>query len=377
MATTHIDFAGKNSVKILSRDDHIDFFSAGQGFIEGYKVCPTKTFLVEENGHKLLCLPSESGEKAKTIHMYDTERGSEVSKFSFPWEFVDVQSAQKFGNLEQKSTFQIVGVAKDHVVNVVCDPRAQKHTLTLAQEQFVSYKTASPLTVVSTSKDRQIAVGDSSGIVRLFSDPTKTKKGLTRAKTKLDHNVSKSPVIGIDVSHDGKWVLWTTNDAIYIINTDFRDKNTNAQKNGFNVRMGTQTKNTMCICHTSELCQQFPQLTPNAGREVSFSPAKFDHSSQTGGVENTIVTTCGGFAISWKMRHIANDYKRNRFSAEAQDKDRRAHLVQLARGTLGTGTFGYGNCAKTFAMPATLTNTVNTGNTVNTVNTVNVVETQF
>lgn len=73
-----------------------------------------------------------------------------------------------------------------------------------------------------------IAAGGSDGHVRLF---TNTGKGLKMAKSEIGvlsgikydllRLIISDPVVGIDVSADGQWVIWSTKSYLAVANVSF------------------------------------------------------------------------------------------------------------------------------------------------------------
>jgi hypothetical protein len=73
---------------------------------------------------------------------------------------------------------------------------------------------------------------------------------------------SSDPVIGVDVSNDGEWVIWTTKEYVAVVNVTFQDENLNVL-NGFHhsmtekvvfVLLGLLTiENSLCMLSTHSL----------------------------------------------------------------------------------------------------------------------------
>ncbi len=124
----------------------------------------------------------------------------------------------------------------------------------------------------------QLAVADKEGIVHLFSNPS---DGVVRAKTNLDQFSGLGEIIGVDVSGDGKWVLWTLRDRIFLANVEFRDPKSNAVTLGFNKPMGEAKSDVL------ELRLQPDELARIGitAEQVNFAPAKFDNGRR-------VVTVC-------------------------------------------------------------------------------------
>lgn len=338
-----------NNIKIVSHQGEqegfgkIDFVSPGQGFISGYHLQHTngqgfvpEQFLVEDGGRKML-FPTKS-----TIVHYDTETGANLGDFqvacpnSTAVTLRDVAPCKKFGNLDSQGEYGLVFVSEKSAGNLLWDVRQnQKGKLTVKEKDFLSYKKGN-LQVAATSKSGHLAIGDGSGVVRLYSDPS--KKGMIRAKTNIDQVSFGDPIIGMDVSADGEWVLWTTQQRIFLCNTKFRDDK-NELSSGFEKRMGDNKKDVLII----QLSDSELKRMGISKDKVCFTPAKFDNSSHLGSLESIVATTCGPFIVTWKMRNLTKDYQKGRFSMAAENKDRKANIIQLEDNIL-TDTFGFGMC---------------------------------
>jgi len=93
------------------------------------------------------------------------------------------------------------------------------------------------------------------------------------------------PIIGIDVTTDGEWVLATCATYLVLIPTKA------GVKDGFNGRgLGKEKPNAIQLWLKSEDIHKIGK--------VSFTPAKFN---QEEGKESAIVTSSGQFVITWSL----------------------------------------------------------------------------
>ncbi len=126
--------------------------------------------------------------------------------------------------------------------------------------------------VSCNSMSGQLAVADKEGIVHLFSNPS---DGVVRAKTNLDQFSGLGEIVGVDVSGDGKWVLWTTRDRILLANVEFRDSKSNQLTSGFSKPMGEAKSD---ILELRLLPDEMAQLGLKP-EQINFVPAKFDNGA--------------------------------------------------------------------------------------------------
>lgn len=336
---TALDITPTN-VKVVGRRGRIDFVSDGQGYVPGYAVpgSPSQLFL-EDKGHKTLLLTPS---KRDTVVELNTETGQQLGEFRFATR-EDTHSAgaamgvtqivanTKWGNVEATGdTFHLNLVGPKSVAKVDLDTRVKHRDGVVdvlddgKKKKSHTYGAGTSLTAGAVSSRGQLAVADKKGVVHLFKNP---EDGMVRAKTNLDA-VAVGEVTGVDVSADGKWVLWTLKDRLFLANVEFRDAKTNALTNGFDTPMGAQKSDVLELrLQPDELAAM--HLTEDA---VHFTAATFDNGPQSGGLEEVILTTTGDWVVTWKMRNVCTDYDRKRFlyATPGQAKcDRKAVVRRL------------------------------------------------
>eukprot|EP00479_Gromia_sphaerica_P005101 TRINITY_DN1610_c0_g1_i1.p1 TRINITY_DN1610_c0_g1~~TRINITY_DN1610_c0_g1_i1.p1 ORF type:complete len:130 (+),score=19.89 TRINITY_DN1610_c0_g1_i1:46-390(+) len=92
--------------------------------------------------------------------------------------------------------------------------------------QEFNYKSKPSLQCATTTGSGQIAVGSKKGEIRFYN-----RLGI-RAKTLLPG--LGDPIVAMDTTEDGKWVVCTTNTYLLVVPTQMPD----SERTGFDVRMG-------------------------------------------------------------------------------------------------------------------------------------------
>jgi len=231
-----------------------------------------------------------------TVFCMDLERGQVIEE----WNVNDEMKIRAFGPQEKYGQLTgeqgILGVNLNTLFSL--DPRINKKN---KMAQNYSYVKAPKMTCVGTNGTGQIAVGDLHGEIRLFSDITK------KAKTLLPG--LGDPVIGIDVTEDGHYIVATTSQYLLVIPTVIEGKK---GKTGFDVSMGAAKPTPLKL-----------QLDPkdlakyNIGK-VSFTAAHFNTGSSI--KEEWIVTSTGPFVITWDFSWVRLGHlKRYQIKKQTQD----------------------------------------------------------
>ncbi len=101
------------------------------------------------------------------------------------------------------------------------------------------------------------------------------------------------PVIGVDVTADGKIALATTERYLLVVRTEIKDGK-NAGKTAFTSSLGASRQPPIKLTLDHKDIQRF-NLT-----SIKFSRARFN----TGGEEKEIVTSTGKLIITWNLRKV-------------------------------------------------------------------------
>jgi len=159
--------------------------------------------------------------------------------------------------------------------------------------QQQSYAKAPQFSCVGTNGAGNLAVGSDKGEIRMFSDCDK------RAKTALPG--LGDPIVGMDVTEDGKWIVATTKQYLMVIGTEKADGKTGFEGRG----MGKEKRAPIKLQLRPE------DIVKHNITETSFTTAHFNTGENIH--EEWIVTSTGPFIITWDFRKVkqgrVNEYK--------------------------------------------------------------------
>ncbi|PXF47902.1 Vacuolar import and degradation protein 27 [Gracilariopsis chorda] len=187
-----------------------------------------------------------------------------------------VQRAQKYSNLTDAQEF--VGLNKNQLMRM--DPRAREFVV---QSKRYAASTRAKLECVATTGGGYLAVASENGDIRLFDQIGKN------AKTHLPG--LGDPIIGIDVSEDGNYVLATTKKYLLIIDTRVKG----SEKGGFQKSMGKSKPAPRKLTIKNE------DIVKYRMGEIQFTTAHFNTGSS---LERSIVTSTGPFVVVWNFRAV-------------------------------------------------------------------------
>lgn len=177
----------------------------------------------------------------------------------------------------------------------------------MVDSEFKQYVTKNDFSVATTTESGRLAVASNKGDIRLFDKLGKN------AKTALP--ALGDPILGIDVTADGRWVLATCRTYLLLIDTQIPDgAGRYAGQSGFDRSFPAAQKPTP---RRLQLRPEHVAHMQEQSREgVSFTPAKFN--AGLGEQEKTIVTSTGPYVVAWNFRHVkagnVMNYTLRRFS---------------------------------------------------------------
>jgi VID27 C-terminal WD40-like domain len=174
------------------------------------------------------------------------------------------------------------------------DPRLPGSPVVEMRTRYYGASSNPMITCAATTADGHVVTGSKTGEVRMFNaktfaqdirDPLDRK---LRAKTTLVG--LGDPILGVDVTADGTWVLVTCKNYLYVLPSK-QEGHSGLGHNAFERSIGGRDiaprKLTLSLKHVREV-----------GGEVSFTPAKFNTTG------SYIVTSTGNWLIRWNFRQV-------------------------------------------------------------------------
>ncbi|KAK4119103.1 VID27-domain-containing protein [Parathielavia appendiculata] len=255
---------------------------------KGELFSPKKVMLHNEDRNLILQKDSDPNK----LYRMDLEYGKVVDEWTVHEDIPVVTFApeNKFAQMTHEPTF--LGISRNALYRV--DPRLSGSKLVDAQlKQYVS---KNDFSAVATTEKGYIAVASNKGDVRLFD-----RLGVN-AKTHIP--ALGEPIIGLDVSADGRWVLATCRTYLLLIDA-LQKSGKNEGKLGFERSFAADAKpQPRRLALAPEHVAQFAYET---GKGVSFTPAKFNTGE--GASETSIITATGPYIIEWSLKKVLNGRK--------------------------------------------------------------------
>ncbi|KDE05752.1 hypothetical protein MVLG_03844 [Microbotryum lychnidis-dioicae p1A1 Lamole] len=260
---------------------------------------PQKVMLHNQDTSMILQNPLAPG----SLYRLDLTTGQVVDEYKVSDE-VQVKSFlpdSKFAQTTQQQTF--IGLSHNSVFRI--DPRLSGSKL--VNDEFKQYVTKNDFSVATTTESGRLAVASNKGDVRLFDKLGKN------AKTALP--ALGDPILGIDVTADGRWVLATCRTYLLLIDTQIPEgAGRYGGSSGFDRSFPAGQKP---MPKRLQLKPEHVAYMQEQSREgVSFTPAKFN--AGLGADERTIVTSTGPYIVAWNFRQVKQgnvaNYTLRRFS---------------------------------------------------------------
>ncbi|KIJ56867.1 hypothetical protein M422DRAFT_57472 [Sphaerobolus stellatus SS14] len=178
----------------------------------------------------------------------------------------------------------LVGASHNALFRV--DPRLSGNKM--VDSEFKQYASKNAFSGIATTAAGKVAVASSKGDIRLFDAIGKN------AKTALPP--LGDPIIGIDVTANGRYIIATTKTYLLLIDTLIGEGRYKGQL-GFDRSFPADAK------PMPKRLQLKPEHVAYMGGDVSFTPARFN-STEAGQEENLIVTGNGQFVVAWDFSKV-------------------------------------------------------------------------
>lgn len=249
---------------------------------------PKKVMLHNEDNNMIL---QNDADPNKLFRM-DLEYGKVVDEWNVHDDIPAITFApeNKFAQMTSEPTF--LGISRNALYRV--DPRLAGNKL--VDSQLKQYVSKNDFSSVATTEKGHIAVASNKGDIRLFD-----RLGIN-AKTHIP--ALGEPIIGLDVSADGHWVLATCRTYLLLIDA-MQKEGKNEGKLGFEKSFAANSKpQPRRLALTPEHVAQFAYET---GKGVSFTPAKFNTGE--GQEETSIISATGPYVIEWNLRRVLRGQK--------------------------------------------------------------------
>ncbi|KAK6498555.1 hypothetical protein TWF481_011143 [Arthrobotrys musiformis] len=242
---------------------------------------------------------------AHSVFKMDIETGKIVDEWKIHDDIpvINYVPQNKFAQLTSEQTF--IGHSKNAIFRV--DPRISGNKM--VDSELKQYVSKNDFSAAATTEKGYIAVASNKGDIRLFD-----RLGIN-AKSHLP--ALGDPIVGIDVSADGRWILATC--RTYLLLVDARQETgKNAGKLGFEKGFGKDSKpKPRRLALAPSHVAQFQHETK---MPLSFTVAKFNTGLDA--EETSIVASTGPFIITWDLKKLLKGskepYSIRRYSEEVK-----------------------------------------------------------
>ncbi|KAF9696454.1 hypothetical protein EKO04_005653 [Ascochyta lentis] len=244
---------------------------------------PNKVMLHQQDQDLIL----QNLDNPNSLYRMDLETGKVVDEWNIHDDIpVKVFAPEsKFAQMSGEQTF--LGLSGNALFRV--DPRLNGNKL--VDDQLKQYATKNAFSAAATTEKGHIAVASEKGDIRLFD-----RLGIN-AKTLIP--ALGDPIIGMDVSADGRWVLATTRTYLLLIDA-LQKGGKNDGKLGFEKSFAKDDKpQPRRLALTPAHVAQFQHETK---APISFTTAHFNTGLDD--TETTIITATGPFIITWSMKKV-------------------------------------------------------------------------
>jgi len=196
----------------------------------------------------------------------------------------------KFSQTTNEQTF--LGLSRNALYRI--DPRLAGNKL--VDSELKQYVSKNDFSAAATTEKGYIAVASSKGDIRMFD-----RLGIN-AKTHIP--ALGEPIIGLDVSADGRWILATCRTYLLLLDA-LQSDGKNAGKLGFEKSFGKDSKpQPRRLGLTPAHVAQFQHET---GAPLSFTTARFNTGENA--TETSIISATGPFIVTWNMKKVLQKTK--------------------------------------------------------------------
>ena len=249
--------------------------------------------MLHDREESLLMLHPEDDKKVLRM---DLNRGQVVDEWraDAAWPVNELFPIQKYAEQTPEDKF----CALNRKGFFVLDPRLPGPTKLVGDRAFFSKAAKAPgFSCVAATEGRQVVVGTDKGEIK-FYDHSYLDLAANRGK-RSDKPVARNnypgfgdPIVGVDVTNDGKWTLVTCKTYLLVIPSEDADGTS-----AFEKCLGKEKPYPRRL-------QIRPEHVALIGGSVDFTPAKFNTGGSEHHAEKTIVTSSGPYFITWNFRKV-------------------------------------------------------------------------
>ncbi|KAI9841119.1 MAG: hypothetical protein M1838_003706 [Thelocarpon superellum] len=244
---------------------------------------PKKVMLHAEDANMVL----QNENEPNSLYRMDLEYGKVVDEWKVHDDIPVTSFApeKKFSQMTNEQTF--LGLSRNALYRI--DPRLAGNKL--VDSELKQYVSKNDFSAAATTEKGYIAVASNKGDVRMFD-----RLGIN-AKTHIP--ALGEPIVGLDVSADGRWVLSTCRTYLLLIDA-MQKEGKNEGKLGFEKSFAKDAKpRPRRLGLKPEHVAQFQHETR---APLSFTPAHFNTGLDAR--ETSIITSTGPFMITWNMADV-------------------------------------------------------------------------
>ncbi|MCJ1307749.1 hypothetical protein MMC25_001397 [Agyrium rufum] len=272
---------------------------------QGKLFSPKKVMLHAEDANMIL----QNESNPNSLYRMDLEYGKVVDEWKVHDDIPVTSFApeKKFSQMTGEQTF--LGLSRNALYRI--DPRLAGNKL--VDSELKQYVSKNDFSAAATTEKGYIAVASNKGDIRMFD-----RLGIN-AKTHIP--ALGEPIIGLDVSADGRWVLATCRTYLLLIDALQKDGK-NEGKLGFEKSFAKDSKpQPRRLGLQPSHVAQFQHETKAS---LSFTPARFNTGVE-GDKETSIITATGPFIVTWSMKKVLagkkDPYTIKRYAEEVKADD--------------------------------------------------------
>ncbi|CCM01608.1 uncharacterized protein FIBRA_03668 [Fibroporia radiculosa] len=262
--------------------DHQVEYVAGIGNLstpKGKTFTPKRVMLHDQDTKMVVMNPAEPN----SLYSLDLDRGKIVEEWKVHENITvnNIAPDNKFAQMTPEQT--IIGTSHNALFRI--DPRVSGTKM--VDSQYKQYVSRNQFSGVTTTESGKIAIASEKGDIRMFDSIGKN------AKTALPP--LGDPILGIDVTANGRWIVATTKTYLLLIDTLIGEGRYTGSL-GFDRSFPANAK------PIPRRLQLRAEHVAYMDHSVSFSPARFNMGE--GQEENAIITSTGQFVIAWDFSKV-------------------------------------------------------------------------